>query len=211
MLRRLYSHKAQALRVRFGPRGRARCGHLTWSTHSLAFLDDRLPMPYTTEALTRVWAHIDETQEALSRRRIRRRISFAGSTFSELDFIAEIVRRMMCGPPLDVNNVHVASTNGNRYPISTNFRWLMCRTFMSPTMGVNSMGKAGRSSSTAMTGRSPMSSVACFTMPSHCSGPRDADRVERKGAGFDRAPGRSQSCRDNHARGMSKGSSSCHV
>lgn len=38
-------------------------------------------------------------------------LAFAESTFPEIDFIAEVVRRTGCGLLLDVNNVHVASTN----------------------------------------------------------------------------------------------------
>ena len=53
-------------------------------------------------------------------------LAFAESTFSEIDFIAEVVRRTGCGLLLDVNNVHVASTNQqwdpfdyiDRYPLS---------------------------------------------------------------------------------------------
>lgn len=89
--------------------------HLAWSTHGSAFLDDLLPVPYTTEALTRVCVHVDEIQEALGRRMLLENpatyLAFAESTFSEIDFIAEIVRRTGCGLLLDVNNVHVSSTN----------------------------------------------------------------------------------------------------
>jgi uncharacterized protein (UPF0276 family) len=38
-------------------------------------------------------------------------IAFAEGTYSEIDFIAEVARRTGCGLLLDVNNVHVASTN----------------------------------------------------------------------------------------------------
>src|SRR3546814_19580771 len=38
-------------------------------------------------------------------------LAFAESTWPEIDFIAEAVRRTGCGLLLDVNNVHVASTN----------------------------------------------------------------------------------------------------
>lgn len=38
-------------------------------------------------------------------------LTFAESTWSEVDFIGEVVRRTGCGLLLDVNNVHVAATN----------------------------------------------------------------------------------------------------
>jgi uncharacterized protein (UPF0276 family) len=89
--------------------------HLAWSTHGSAFFDDLLPVPYTTESLGRVCAHIDQTQQALGRRMLLENpatyLAFAESTHSEIDFIAETARRTGCGLLLDVNNVYVASTN----------------------------------------------------------------------------------------------------
>lgn len=95
--------------------------HLAWSTRASAFLDDLLPVPYTTESLTRICAHIDETQDVLGRRMLLENpatyLAFAESTYSETDFIAEIVRRTGCGLLLDVNNVYVASTNQQWDPV----------------------------------------------------------------------------------------------
>jgi len=89
--------------------------HLAWSTHGSAFLDDLLPVPYTTESLARISAHIDETQEALGRRMLLENpatyLAFGESTYSEIDFISEVVRCTDCRLLLDVNNVYVASTN----------------------------------------------------------------------------------------------------
>jgi uncharacterized protein (UPF0276 family) len=89
--------------------------HLAWSTHDTAFLNDLLPVPYTPQALARVAGHIDEVQRTLGRQMLLENpstyLAFAESTWSEIDFIAEIVRRTGCGLLLDVNNVHVSSTN----------------------------------------------------------------------------------------------------
>jgi uncharacterized protein (UPF0276 family) len=89
--------------------------HLAWSTHDAAFLDDLLPVPYTDETLTRVSEHVHKVQETLGRQMLLENpstyLAFAESTWSETDFIAEIVRRTGCGLLLDVNNVHIASTN----------------------------------------------------------------------------------------------------
>jgi uncharacterized protein (UPF0276 family) len=89
--------------------------HLAWSSHDTGFFNDLLPVPYTSEALTRVAEHIDQVQSFLRRQMLLENpstyLAFAESTYSEIDFIAEVVRRAGCGLLLDVNNVHVASTN----------------------------------------------------------------------------------------------------
>ena len=89
--------------------------HLAWSTHDTGFLNDLLPLPYTGETLGRVVEHIDQVQQALGRRMLLENpstyLAFAESSYSETDFLTEIVRRSGCGLLLDVNNVQVASTN----------------------------------------------------------------------------------------------------
>jgi len=95
--------------------------HLAWSTHDGAYLDDLLPLPYTAETLARVAEHVDEVQEALDRQMLLENpstyLAFAESTYSEIDFIAEVVRRTGCALLLDVNNVYVASTNQQWDPV----------------------------------------------------------------------------------------------
>ncbi len=89
--------------------------HLAWSSHGSTFLNDLLPVPYTTETLTHVCNHIDQVQEALARQMLLENpstyVAFAESTWRETDFIAEVARRTGCGLLLDVNNAYVASTN----------------------------------------------------------------------------------------------------
>ncbi|MDM9627798.1 DUF692 domain-containing protein [Rhizobium sp. S152] len=89
--------------------------HLAWSSHDAGFFNDLLPLPYTSETLQRVVEHILEVQDTLGRQMLLENpstyLAFLESTYSEIDFIAEIVRRTGCGLLLDVNNVHVASTN----------------------------------------------------------------------------------------------------
>ncbi|MGO4562105.1 MNIO family bufferin maturase [Rhizobiales bacterium 3FA27D7] len=96
--------------------------HLAWSTHDTAYFDDLLPVPYTEQSLSRVVSHIDEVQDTLGRQMLLENpstyLAFAESTYLETDFIAEIVRQTGCGLLLDVNNVHVASTNQQWDPIS---------------------------------------------------------------------------------------------
>src|SRR3546814_437013 len=89
--------------------------HLAWSSHDTGFLNDLLPLPYTDETLAPVCDHIDEVQETLGRQMLLENpstyLAFAESTWPEIDFIAEAVRRPGCALLLDVNNVHVASSN----------------------------------------------------------------------------------------------------
>ena len=96
--------------------------HLAWSSHDSSFLNDLLPVPYTAETLTRVIEHIDQVQNALRRQMLLENpstyLAFAESTYSEIDFIAEVVRRTGCGLLLDDNNVYVASTNQEWDPIA---------------------------------------------------------------------------------------------
>ncbi len=94
--------------------------HLAWSTHDGAFLNDLLPVPYNGETLRRVCDHIDEVQSTVGRHMLLENpstyVQFKSSDMSELDFLAEIVRRTGCGLLLDVNNVYVSATNHNYSP-----------------------------------------------------------------------------------------------
>ncbi|WP_300210610.1 DUF692 domain-containing protein [Bradyrhizobium sp.] len=96
--------------------------HLAWSSHDNGFLNDLLPVPYTAETLKRVVEHVDQVQNALGRQMLLENpstyLAFAESTYSEIDFIAEVVRRTGCGLLLDVNNVYVASTNQQWDPVA---------------------------------------------------------------------------------------------
>lgn len=89
--------------------------HLAWSTHGTEFLNDLLPLPYTTATLARVSEHIDQVQTTLGCQMLLENPSsylvFSESTWSETDFLSELVRRTGCGLLLDVNNVFVSSTN----------------------------------------------------------------------------------------------------
>ncbi|MEW6257462.1 MAG: DUF692 domain-containing protein [Pseudomonadota bacterium] len=103
--------------------------HLAWSTHDSGFLNDLLPLPYTSETLARVCAHVDETQQVLGYRLLLENPStyvlFEDSTIEEIDFLAAIAARTGCGLLLDVNNVMVSCVNHaldpftyiNRFPM----------------------------------------------------------------------------------------------
>ena len=94
--------------------------HLAWSSHDRGFLNDLLPLPYTTETLARVCQHIDDVQTTLGRQMLLENpstyLAFVESSWSEVDFIAEVARRTGCGLLLDVNNVYVASINQQQDP-----------------------------------------------------------------------------------------------
>jgi len=142
--------------------------HLAWSSHDSGFLNDLLPVPYTSETLTRVVEHIDQVQNVLHRQMLLENpstyLTFTESTYSEIDFIAEVVQRTGCGLLLDVNNVHVASTNQrwdptayiDAYPLALSRRsiWLAIKgrpttrdgPFSSIRMIVLSMRSSGTSS-----------------------------------------------------------------
>lgn len=89
--------------------------HLAWSSHGGHFLNDLLPLPYDSDTLHRVCNHVDQTQCHLRRPILLENpatyLAFSSSTFSEADFLGEVVRRTGCGLLLDLNNVHVSCTN----------------------------------------------------------------------------------------------------
>ena len=89
--------------------------HLAWSTHDGGYLNDLLPLPYTSGTLARVAEHIDLVQETLGRRMLLENpssyLAFTEGDWSETDFLAELVRRTGCGLLLDVNNVFVSAAN----------------------------------------------------------------------------------------------------
>lgn len=96
--------------------------HLAWSTHGDIYLNDLLPIAYTDRTLQRVANHIDEVQERLGCAILLENpstyVAFAASTWSETDFLKEIVRRTGCGLLLDVNNVRVSCANHGLDPVA---------------------------------------------------------------------------------------------
>ena len=94
--------------------------HLAWSSHGAEYLNDLLPLPYTTETLTIICDHIDEVQETLGRQMLLENpatyVLFEQSTLAETDFLSEIARRTGCGLLLDINNVFVSCTNHHADP-----------------------------------------------------------------------------------------------
>jgi len=89
-------------------------------SHGGAFFNDLLPLPYTDETLDRVAGHIAQVQDALGRQMLLENpstyLDFTETSWAEVDFLAELVRRTGCGLLLDVNNVFVACTNRGTDP-----------------------------------------------------------------------------------------------
>jgi uncharacterized protein (UPF0276 family) len=89
--------------------------HLAWSSHGGRFFNDLLPLPYDDATLRRVCAHVAQTQEHLRCRLLLENPStyfaFEATTWSEAQFLSEVVARTGCGLLLDVNNLYVACTN----------------------------------------------------------------------------------------------------
>jgi uncharacterized protein (UPF0276 family) len=89
--------------------------HLAWSTADGAYLNDLLPLRYDEEALAIVGRNIEHLQDTLKRRvlieNLSAYIAFSGSTMTEAEFLAALVKRTGCGLLLDVNNVYVSAHN----------------------------------------------------------------------------------------------------
>ena len=94
--------------------------HLAWSTHDDVFYNDLLPAPYCDDTLQRVSEHVDQMQNFVGRQILIENpstyIAFAQSTWSEVDFMAQIAKRTGCGLLFDVNNVFVSATNHGYSP-----------------------------------------------------------------------------------------------
>lgn len=92
--------------------------HLAWSTHEGTFLNDLLPLPYTTASLLRVCEHVERTQEVLRRQMLLENpatyLEFESSTMSEADFLTDVIKRTGCGLLLDVSNAYVSGSNHGR-------------------------------------------------------------------------------------------------
>lgn len=89
--------------------------HLAWSRFGGGWLPDLLPFARTTEALQRICARIQRTQDAFGRtiaiENPSHYLRLAGHTWDEIEFLKELAVRTGCTLLLDVNNVHVSANN----------------------------------------------------------------------------------------------------
>ena len=90
-------------------------GHLAWSTHAGEYLNDLLPLPYTSETLRIVSAHVDEVQDTLGRPYLVENpssyVGFSTSTMTEAEFLSELVQRTGCRLLCDVSNIYLSAHN----------------------------------------------------------------------------------------------------
>jgi len=90
-------------------------GHLAWSTHAGEYLNDLLPLPYTSETLRIVSAHVDEVQDTLGRPYLIENpssyVGFSTSTMTEVEFLSELVHRTGCRLLCDVSNIYLSAHN----------------------------------------------------------------------------------------------------
>ena len=81
--------------------------HLCWVGVNGRFLNDLLPLPYTSESLQHVVAHINQVQDFLGRRisveNVSSYLEFIDSDIPEWQFVQEVADRAGCGILLDVN------------------------------------------------------------------------------------------------------------
>ncbi len=94
--------------------------HLAWSSHGGVYYSDLLPLPWTVATLDRVCAHIDQVQSRLGRNLLLENpatyLEFEASTFSEAQFLCEVLRRTGCNLLLDISNVQVSCVNHGQDP-----------------------------------------------------------------------------------------------
>lgn len=94
--------------------------HLAWSGLPGLFLNDLLPLPYTSEALAVVAGNVDRIQSALRRQVLIENpstyLDFVHSSISEPEFLIELARRTGCALLIDVNNIFVSAVNLGRDP-----------------------------------------------------------------------------------------------
>jgi len=94
--------------------------HLCWTGVLGCNTHDLLPLPLTDEALSHVTKRIHIVQDFLERPLVLENpssyLSYTQSTWSEAEFLAELVKRTGCRLLLDVNNCYVSCFNADLDP-----------------------------------------------------------------------------------------------
>lgn len=89
--------------------------HLCWGAIADRTLNELLPLGFNAQSLQILCEHIDQVQQALARPILLENVSsylrFQQDSWSETEFLAEIVKRTGCGILLDVNNLYVNQRN----------------------------------------------------------------------------------------------------
>ncbi|MBL4828017.1 MAG: DUF692 domain-containing protein [Spongiibacteraceae bacterium] len=89
--------------------------HLCWTRTNSINSHDLLPLPYNSHVIKMVGDKIKQVQETIGKpfliENVSSYLSFKESTFSEWEFINEIVHYADCGILLDINNIYVSARN----------------------------------------------------------------------------------------------------
>ena len=89
--------------------------HLCWTGIAGHNSHDLLPIPLTDESLKHVIERVGIVQDLLERPLVLENpssyVTFAGSTWTEWEFLTRLAEETGCGLLLDVNNVYVSSVN----------------------------------------------------------------------------------------------------
>ena len=89
--------------------------HLSFSGNAHDRFADLLPVPYTQESLDHFTVQVDRVQQRLGRQMLIENpscyLAYRGSQMSEVEFLAELIRRTDCGLLLDINNIVVTTGN----------------------------------------------------------------------------------------------------
>jgi uncharacterized protein len=89
--------------------------HCTFSSAGGRFVNDLLPLPYTSESLAHMIARVDEVQTFLGRQILIENpssyLEFNCSIMPEWEFLTELSRATGCGLLLDLNNIYVSAAN----------------------------------------------------------------------------------------------------
>lgn len=89
--------------------------HLAWAQTGGVWMNDLLPIPYTSATLDMVARNIERTQDRVRRPLLVENPSaaygWAESSLTEAQFLAELSARTGCGILLDINNLYVSAAN----------------------------------------------------------------------------------------------------
>ena len=89
--------------------------HLSFSGNAHDRFADLLPVPYTQESLDHFAVQVDRVQQRLGRQMLIENpscyLAYRDSQMSEVEFLADLIRRTSCGLLLDINNVVVTTGN----------------------------------------------------------------------------------------------------
>ena len=89
--------------------------HLSFSGNAHDRFADLLPIPYTQESLDHFAVQVDRVQQRLGRQMLIENpscyLAYRDSQMTEVEFLAELIRRTGCGLLLDINNIVVTTGN----------------------------------------------------------------------------------------------------